>query len=139
MIKTFRGILVDGGIDKIRLSTKKGKIGYRIVIFSLMPKNPGGAVQDSVIQIFKVPQTTAVATVDFSDQTLLAVAVYSQHSTLYAAGLQHVIFEREIFNQDIYITHKDEAVGADCNYYIELEVLNLSANTSRIDIFSIRT
>jgi len=132
MIKTFRGLMVDGGTDTINLHTNDGKTGYRIVSFGIIPKNPGGAVQDSVIQIFKVPQTTAVATVDFSDQTLLAVAVYSQHSTQYAAGLQHIIFDREIFNQDIYITHKDEAVGADCNYYIELEQISLDLNESTV-------
>ena len=30
MIKTFRGILADGDQNKIRLTTKKGKIGYKI-------------------------------------------------------------------------------------------------------------
>ena len=33
MIKTFKGTIADDGQDKIRLSTKKGKIGYRIIHF----------------------------------------------------------------------------------------------------------
>ena len=36
-----------------------------------------------------------------------------------------VIFDNEIFNQDIYVTNYDAATGESMNYYIELEVLNL--------------
>jgi len=44
-----------------------------------------------------------------------------------------VIFDNEVFNQDIYITYTDNGGGSneDINYYIELEQikLDLSENT----------
>jgi len=46
--------------------------------------------------------------------------------------LMTIIFDKEIFNQDIYITHTEAAGSAlACNYYIELEQvkLDLSENT----------
>jgi len=39
--------------------------------------------------------------------------------------LQIVIFDKEIFNQDIFVTHTDEGGSAKCNYYIELEQMKL--------------
>jgi len=36
-----------------------------------------------------------------------------------------VIFDSEIFNQDIYLTHTDTGGAVACNYYIELEVIPL--------------
>ena len=40
-IKTFRGLLADGGQDTIVLHTNDGSTGYRIVKFQLMPDAPG--------------------------------------------------------------------------------------------------
>jgi len=77
MIKTFRGLIVDGGQDTIVLHTNDGSTGYRIVKFEVMPNTPGGADYESVTQIWKVEQSTVTATVDFSDQTLLGVAFWS--------------------------------------------------------------
>jgi len=37
----------------------------------------------------------------------------------------HVIFDNQIFNQDIYITHTDTTGSRNINYYIELEVIPL--------------
>ena len=124
VVKTYRGLLADGGQDRIRLQTIKGKVGYRIVKFQLMPAVPGGAVQDSVIQIWKTEQSSVVATANFTDSDLLACGIYSQHQTQYNMNTE-IIFDNEIFNQDIYVTHKDEAGGELCNYYIELEVIPL--------------
>ncbi len=131
MIKSFRGSLDDLEVDTIRLSTNDGKTGYRIVKFELMPSLPGGAVQDSVMQIYTMPQTTASSTVDFDNPLLLAAAIYSQHQTQYTFNTG-VIFDNVKFNQDIYITHKDEAVGQACNYYIELEQVTLSVSEAAV-------
>ena len=43
VVKTFRGLLADGGQDHIRLQTIKGKVGYRIVKYQLMGQKPAGA------------------------------------------------------------------------------------------------
>ena len=38
--------------------------------------------------------------------------------------MESIIFDNEIFNQDIYITCKDSD-GQPCNYYLELEQIQL--------------
>jgi len=124
MIKTFRGILADGGQDQIWLSTKKGKIGYKIVKFQVFPSNPGTAEYEGVVKIFKTDQTGAiVGTVDFSDNTLLGVGYYAALTSKVHSPLISV-FDNEIFNQDIFVSHKANTGSASMNYYIELETIN---------------
>ena len=48
-------------------------------------------------------------------------------------GRTHTIFEQEIFNQDIYITHQDSGAGTlAVNYYIELETMSLTDNAATV-------
>jgi len=126
VVKTFRGLLADGGQDHIRLSTIKGKVGYRIVKFDLMAPNPGTQSQEATVKIYKEQQSSITGTIDFTDSTLLAVGIYHDaHAASYPVSLI-TIFDREIVNQDIYITHDDsDADSQACNYYIELEVIPL--------------
>jgi len=128
MIKTFRGLLVDNGQDRIKLSTIKGKIGYRIVKFQIIGADPGSAVQQSTVKIYKTEQTTVDSNINFTDSNLLATSYYpgSGSSSFSGIGDPAVIFDQEIVNQDIYVTHHDEATGISCNYYIELEVIPLN-------------
>jgi len=130
MIKTFRGLLADGGQDRIRLQTIKGKVGYRIVKFEIMPNQPGTVAQESVVQIWTnqistVP--TASATIDFTDSDLLAAAfgAYGGISSNTIPFLETIIFDNQVFNQDIYITHTDNDGTYKINYYLELEVISL--------------
>jgi len=151
MIKTFRGLIADGGQDTIVLHTNDGSTGYRIVNFQIFFNIPGADSQDSIVKIWKVDQTTggrsvptATPTVDFSDPTLLAVAQLVQAaSVLYQTTTGPVIFEREIFNQDIYITHTDSESAYTINYYLELEQVKLDLNESSVatlkDIRNVKT
>jgi len=129
VVKTFRGLLADGGQDRIRLSTMKGKVGYKIIKFDLFPNRPGGTSHvESIMQIFKNEQTTVVTAnsiVNFTDSDLLAAAYLTDDVNNASGPIQIVIFDNETFNQDIYITHTDEAGSAACNYYFELEVIPL--------------
>ena len=126
MIKTFRGLLADGGQDRIRLGTNKGKVGYKIIKFQTFPTEPGEQNIESTAKIYKVKQTTVDNTVDFADNTLLAAAYYQDGTDVNLAGSESVIFDNEIFNQDIYITAFDSASDQKTNYYIELEVIPLT-------------
>jgi len=135
MIKTFRALLADGGQDRIRLQTIKGKVGYRIVKLQLMPRDPGFAAQEAIVQIWKEKQTTVPtgagsSAVNFTDSDLLAAAWLPQGNVGPIAtpgrGGIDVIFDNEMFNQDIYITQTDNEGNANaCNYYLELEVIPL--------------
>jgi len=132
MIKTFRGLMADGSQDTIALHTNDGSTGYRIVKFEALPKAPMTLDQENVLKIYKVQQTAVDGTVDFSDQTLLGVCCVKYKDGTEGPISTHIIFDREIFNQDIYITHDDVHTGGrECNYYIELEQmkLNLDENT----------
>jgi len=127
VVKTFRGLLADDGQDRIRLSTIKGKVGYRIIKFQGMPKAPMTLDQENVLKIYQSNQSTVDGVVNFTDSDLLGVCVvkYASDSTVTSLG-SSIIFDNQIFNQDIYITNEDVAAGGrDCNYYIELEVIPL--------------
>jgi len=132
-IVSFRGLIADGGIDTVSLHTTTGSTGYRIVKFQVMTEKVSTTSVEHTLQIFKVPQTTASATVNFSDQTLLGVAITMSRSDAYNAPIiQDIIFDSEIFNQDIYITHIDNIATQSCNYYIELEQMPLDLNENTV-------
>jgi len=125
VVKTYRGLLADGGQDRIRLSTIKGKVGYRIVKFAVM--GPDGSENiESVLKIYKEAQSTIDHVINFTDSALLAAAVITQSATMqnYPEDTS-IIFDQEIFNQDIYTTLKGADYSASVNYYLELEVVPL--------------
>jgi len=130
-IKSFRGKLADSTIETIHLHTNTGTTGYRIKSLTVMPELAATGDYRSVLKIFTIPQDSVSNTIDFSDNTLLAAASYSQKadSRQYPDDIQ-VVFDNIKFNQDIFITHVNSN-GNDLNYYIELETdkLNLDENT----------
>jgi len=126
MIKTFRGLLADGGQDRIRLSTIQGKVGYKIIKFQSISKAPFDATQESITKIYREEQSTIDGVVDFTDSNLLAVAVFKDHATTFYGLYDSVIFDDEIINQDIFITHSEVAGSEPQNYYFELEIIPLS-------------
>jgi len=142
MIKTFRGLIVDGGIDTILLHTNDGSIGYRIVKFEVMPNNLNSS-GEAALKIYKTPQTTATFDFNFSDNTLLGAAYYTVNASADAYPEDHhVIFDQEIFNQDIYVTHKNND-DVPMNYYIELEQVKLELDENTVatlkDIRNVKT
>jgi len=132
-IVTFRGLIGDGGQDTITLHTNDGAKGYRIIKFELIPEQPFIKNQESTVKIYKIRQSLPVnATTDFSNNTLLGVSLFKQRddSTLFAYDT--VMFDREIFNQDIYVTHFESFSDNSVNYYIELEQVALDLNESTV-------
>jgi len=128
VVKTYRGLLADGGQDRIRLSTIKGKVGYRITKFQLFPSTPGQNTVENTILIWKSNQatvSTSAVTVDFTDSDLLAAGTFHESHADNLISPAVVIFDNEIFNQDIYLTHTDTGGAVACNYYFELEVIPL--------------
>jgi len=144
MIKTFRGLIGDEGQDTIVLHTNDGSIGYKIVKFELMTNQPhvGSTRREHIMMIWKVERTatqlvdTTTTYPDFSNNQLLAVGLATNDvgAEAYGAGLwQSTIFDNEIFNQDIYVTHREEGGSAiPCNYYIELEQMTLDLNENTV-------
>jgi len=126
MIKTFRGILADGGQDRIRLSTIKGKVGYQVTKFQIISKAPFTNNDEHIVKLYKVEQSSIDGVVDFTDSDIMGVAIINNASAGYTApSIPVIIFDRDIFNQDMYITHFSDSGSDPCNYYLELEVIPL--------------
>jgi len=134
VVKSFRGLLADGGQDRISLGTIKGKVGYKIVKFEIIDAAPGTLNTENVVKIYKASQSTIDGVVDFTDSGLLGVAfwVFNASNPAYSTT-QAVIFDNEIFNQDIYISQKEVSANANkCNYYIELEQFTLASDEATV-------
>jgi hypothetical protein len=124
---SFRGSIPDTNTERIKLATIKGKIGYKIVKFQIIAADVLGAQADMQAQITKTSDG-ASATVDFSNADLLAVATYkTEPNASQTAQGTTIIFDNEMFNQDIFITGIDGGTGnQNINYYIELEAREIS-------------
>jgi len=74
---SFRGLMLDGGQDRIRIQGSVGAIAWRISKFKIFPNLPGTSANESTIQIWREKQdsvSTSTATVDFNNDELLAVS-----------------------------------------------------------------
>ena len=131
-IKTFRGKIADGAQDIVSLRTNNGSTGYRILKFRIIGDQPGAVTSEHTVKIYKTPQTVIDALVDFSDQTLLGVGYYSTNPSTAYTDTDTVIFDRDVFNQDIYITHTETNASNAVNYYIELEQIKLDLNENTV-------
>jgi len=130
-IKTFRGLLTDDSQERVHLQTIDGTTGYKIIKLDVMPADTA-KLQQSVLKIYKVEQTTINDDINFSDQTMIAAAYLTKNDdTKYPIVLES-FFDTEIFNQDIYITHKDASTGESINYYLELEQVKLEGTETAI-------
>ena len=133
MIKSFKGQLADGGMETIRLATNNGLMGYKIHKFQLMVNEFGGTSNEHTVQLFTYEQAAASAVVNFDNSELLGAAQISNSSNgaSYPPGIQ-VVFDNVKFNQDIYITHVDNAASDPINYYLELEQVKLSVDEAAV-------
>jgi hypothetical protein len=132
-IKSFRGLIAAGAQDTIVLHTNDGSTGYRLVKFEIIVDEPGGSSYESILKIYKTEQSSIVTLIDFSDTTLLSAAFQAGNSNATENQVtQVVIFDGEIFNQDIYITHATTGSVTPMNYYIELEQIKLDLNENTV-------
>jgi hypothetical protein len=131
-ILSYKGLLADGGQERILLSTKKGEKGYRITKFQLLGYNSGVTAQESTVQIYKDEQASITSVVDFSNNRLLGAGFWSSHDSSQAPEDLNVIFDNEIFNQDIFVTHVETTGASGINYYIELEVIMLNETEATV-------
>ena len=135
IIKSFRGQIADNSIQTVPLSTNNGSTGYRIKKLEGIPGLPGTESSESTVQIFKIEQSsvsTTAAEVNFSDNTMIGSAFYAKSAGVDNADKQVTIFDNEIFNQDIFVTHTDTASTQAVNYYIELEQIKLDITENTV-------
>ena len=141
-IISYRGQLDMGLEDRISLATIKGKVGYKINKFQIISSTPGATADvEFVAKITKVKDTNIGPTVNFTDGNLLAVAYYQDDTAVNQTSTMDIIFDNEKFNQDVFVNITDAAGGTvPCNYYIELETMDLSdLESTMITLKSLRT
>jgi len=135
MIKSYRGLIASNSQHTINLHTNDSKTGYKVKKFLLMPYNNTTEDYEAVVKIYKISQSAIDVEIDFTDNTLIAAGQWgsSSSSNIYPDDLT-IIFDNEVFNQDIYITSKDTKTNTGVNYYIELEQVNLTEDQALIAI-----
>ena len=125
---SYKGTILIGEQESISLKTNTGKTGYRIVKFNVIGVTPMKTDQTIIGQVFKTDQTGSITdNVNFTDSDLLAVATYEDTNSKELPNSNHIIFDNEKFNQDIFITATDaDGNTTPMNYYLELEAMPLS-------------
>ena len=137
MIKSYRGLIADGGQDRIPLHTNDGTMGYRIVKLQIMGEKPGDSSSGSyehIIKVYSVEQDSIDRVVNFNDPTLLAAGLNFAQTSPQFDGNKVIIFDNTIFNQDIYITHIDGDSSTPGNYHLELEQVKLTEEQALVAI-----
>jgi hypothetical protein len=131
-ILSYKGLMANNSQERILLSTKKGEKGYRITKFQLMGNAPGTLNYESIMKIYKDEQSGVDGIIDFSDNRLIGAGFLEGSTSVTSTDGIVVIFDNEIFNQDIFITHIEIEGGAPCNYYLELEVIMLNETEATV-------
>lgn len=131
MIKSFRGIVADNTIHRIRLSTNDGLTGYRMVKLFVVGQDPKDETEEFTVKVFTIEPDSVTDVIDFNDPTLLAMAYLDQNSGSNYQPAPLIVFDNMKFNQDIYVTNKSDG-GRSVNYYIELEQVKLDLNEATV-------
>tara|TARA_Y100000592_G_C5288340_1_gene229621 strand:- start:10 stop:456 length:447 start_codon:yes stop_codon:yes gene_type:complete len=131
-IKTFKGQLPIGEQKKLHLATADGLTAYKINKFEIISSTPGINNAEYIGQIFLTDQTGSISTnVDFNNTDLLAVNYLIENASTAVPTSSIIIFDKETFNQDIFVNITDASGGTvPCNYYIELEQFKININES---------
>ena len=127
---SFRGLLADGGQDKIRIEGATGDIAWRITKFQVFPSEPGQQTTESTVLIWRERQdsvSTSGVVVDFSNNELLGAASFHESHADSLISESIVVFDNALFVRNIYVTNTDTGGAIACNYYIELEEVKVSA------------
>jgi len=124
---SFRGLLADGGQDKIRIEGATGEIAWRITKLQLISYNMNEDVEH-IVQVFREEQSSVSNVYNFDDDQLLGAAFLRVSKSAPGYNEDTIVFDNTLFVRNIWITHDDVGgSGVSCNYYIELEEVKVSA------------
>ena len=135
---SFRGQLPIGVEERISLHTITGQTGYQITKFQILSSTPGAGDVEFIAQIYKTENVNNVNTTpDFSNNRLLGVVFYQDKAiSSSVSSLRNsstIIFDNEIFNQDVFINVTDAAGGTvAANYYIEMKQMDLALDEATV-------
>ena len=132
-IKTFKSFMDTGEQQTLRLSTNKGLIGYRILKFQAIDKDPGTNTLEGIFKVYTTERETIDGSVKFDDPTLIAICYFENNTSGTYSSWDTIIVDNKTVNQDLYITYADNSGGEiGCNYYIELEQVKLSVDEAAV-------
>ena len=135
-IKTFRGLLEDGGQDTIYLAGDLPADGYRIKNLTIMGERPGAETYESIVQVFSVKQSVVGGVINFDDDSLLASAYYESNSGAGSLPFYTMsIVDHVVVNQNIYVTHSEVNGSNPINYQLELEQIKMSKGEQAVANF----
>jgi hypothetical protein len=123
---SFKGQLDEGLEEKLKLSTLKGKTGYRIHRFDVIMATPGASDYECTVKVYAKAQGSGSTDIDFTESDLLAVAYLEDGDPSDFPMSKMVIFDSEVFNQDIFVNTASRTGTVPVNYYIELETVELT-------------
>ncbi len=139
---SFRGKLNMGTQERLKLSTIKGKIGYKVNKLQIISTTPAAVSEEVIVKIFKKSQETTISpTIDLSDSDIIAAVYYTNRNDTLLSGENVIIMDNEIVNQDIFVT-ADSANSSTIptSYYIELETMDLSdIEATKLTLQNLRT
>jgi len=127
-VHSFRGLLGDGKQREINVQGSVGAIAWRITKFELMGEKPTSDDIEAVVKIYRERQSSIDGVINFTDDELLAAGYWKEAQNSQYPISQQIIFDNALFVRNIFVTHTDISVGEDCNYYIELEEVTVSAS-----------
>ena len=134
--------MLDIGVqEKIKLATLNGKRGYRIKKVEIINKSTGTVAPETLFKIYSKDNSGSITgTVDFTEGDLLGMVYYTSF-TAGGANTSAIIFDNEVFNQDIFVYATDSSGATDpCNYYIELETVALTdIQATQLTLKNLRT
>jgi hypothetical protein len=138
MIKSFRYRMDTGTSDyapiqKVRVSTTDGLIGYKVKKFQVIPKDPTDYTEEAIVQLWSVePASGDTDEIDFTSPLLLGVVYFSSGASHLYPTSSTVIFDNVTINQDFFITYKSDASARSMNVYLELEQTKLNLNEATV-------
>ena len=128
---TFKGQLAMGLEERIKLSTNDGLTGYKIKEFKIISSTPGANDSEFVAKVRLNADPNIGPVVDFNDPDVVAVVYLKEGAGVNQGVHDVIIFDKETFNQDVFISITDASTGTiPCNYYLELESFKLDLNSS---------
>ena len=128
-MKTFTGRLVSDNNaenqDTIHLSGGDSSTCYRIHKLELISTSEHADI-GAVVKIYQNYQNIVTEVIDFKEDALLGAAIYRQDTGNNYPLSTVVTFDNEVFNQDIFITYKDnETSSSQINYLLVLEEIKV--------------
>ena len=139
---SYKNSIANDSQERIKLTTLKGKKGYRLKKFQVMNNQPSSQDYEQVYKLYKVQQSTITNVVDLSDSDLIGVVFDNGQGGTPGRFWNQIIMDNEVFNQDIYITMIAAAGGGTTsgNYYIEMEQMDLSdLQATQLTLNNLRT